>query len=118
MVFLYLPGFFHDALVAVCDALRKETAPLGIGEGEAVELLELLSEVGYQGGLIVKGKVLVPLGPEQGNKTVLKVGLALVAGAHPGFGPIFRDDGIFRRLSHDIVLAHGVFSLNASSLSR
>ncbi len=27
VVFLYLPGLFRDALVAVCDT-RKETAPL------------------------------------------------------------------------------------------
>jgi hypothetical protein len=95
-----------------------ETAPLGIGEGEAVELLELFSEVGYQGGFIVKGKVLVPLGPEKINKTAFKLRLALVARSHPGFGPIFRDDGIFRRLRHDVVVAHGLFSLHVSRLSR
>ena len=44
-VLLDLPGLLNNMVIRICQGILKEPVPLGIGEGIAVQALQLLSEI-------------------------------------------------------------------------
>ena len=117
-VLLDAAGLVLDAIVGVGDALAEKPLPLGIGEGVAVQFLQLLAEVGSQLRLGVDGKILVSLFAEEADELLFQCGFALVAVGTGFVRFIFRDNRVFCCLGHDVEITHAVSSLKVRSLSR
>ena len=60
-ILLDAAGLVLNAVVGVDDALVKKPLPLGIGEGVAVQLLQLFAQVDGQLRLRVDGQILITL---------------------------------------------------------
>ena len=92
VVVLDATGLLHDAVVVACDRLGEEAGPLVVGEGELVERLELLAQVGDEIIRAVDGQVLVGLLLQQLDESRFEGGLALIALVVGGLGDIFGND--------------------------
>ncbi|CEI50019.1 Protein of unknown function [Propionibacterium freudenreichii] len=74
--------------MVACDRLGEEAGPLVVGEGELVERLELLAQVGDEIIRAVDGQVLVGLLLQQLDESRFEGGLALIALVVGGLGVV------------------------------
>ena len=78
MVLLDAAGLFYDAIVGPHNRLPEEPLPLPVGEGVAVEGLQLAAEVVHQVRLLMNGQVFVALLGQQVEELLLQGGFALI----------------------------------------
>lgn len=72
-------GLILNAVVGARNALAEKPLPLGISEGIAAQLLQLLAQVGNQLCFRVNEKIFIPLFAEQADQRPLQRGLTLEA---------------------------------------
>ena len=77
MVGLDGTGLFNDTLVGVGKRFREEALPFTIGKCNAVQKLQLLSEIGNQTGFVMDGKIRITLFGQQADKFLFKSRFAL-----------------------------------------
>ena len=129
VVFLDAPGLVLGGVIAARDAFDEESLPLSVGEGDAVQGLELPAEIGNKLRLSCDRQVLVGLGLKLGDELLLKLRLRLVGGLASHFRDELGNDRALRadrnRLvatgqavgSGSALLSHAASS-KVSSLSR
>ena len=78
VVFLDAHGLLDDALVGAGDLLGEEPLPLGVGERDVVQRLELRAQVGDELRLAGDRQVLVRLLLQELDELPLQLGLGLV----------------------------------------
>ena len=71
-------GLFDNAVIGIAEVLAEESLPFPVGEADAVQALELHSEIGYQVFFASDRQVLVGLGLQALDKIGLHSGLVLV----------------------------------------
>ena len=104
-VVLDAPRLIDDGERGVGNLPCEEARPLGLGERDAVELLDLGAQVGEQSLLGVNPEAVVTLGYQDADETRLELGLELVCpvrrgmrrhlGAHRGLGTL-QDEAVGR----------------------
>ena len=82
-VLLDAARLLHDALCLVGYDLAEEALPVLVGEGEAVEELDLAAQVGDELGLAGGGDALVALVHELLDELLFQLGLGLIGGCGP-----------------------------------
>ena len=95
-----------DALVLGGDAALEEALPLLVSEGEAVEQLQLVAQVGDELVLGRERHVLVGLALQLGDERLLELGLALVGRGAPALLGCSSTDGGLAAERHDLEV-HG-----------
>lgn len=118
IVLLDLSGLLHDVLIGIGDALRQEAAPLRIGEGIAVQLLQLPPQIGKQLRLGVDGQILIALLRKHADELPLQLRLALIAVGAGRYGRVFRHHGIFSCLGNDVEAGHDGTSYVSGRINR
>ena len=77
-IILDTPGLVDDRQRRVRNVLRAEPFPLGVGELDAVQLLELAPQIGDELGLSLNVEPVVPLTCQNRDQLALEHGLGLV----------------------------------------
>jgi len=117
MVLLYTRRLLNDAVVGTGHLLREEPLPLGVGEGDLVEVLQLAAQVVDQLLLAGDAQVLVSLLFQLGYQASLERPLTLIGRLANGFrdelghdGALVRERNRFvagRDLGHDTSVLQG-----------
>ena len=115
-VLLDLPSLLNDMIIWIRQGVFKEPVPFGIGEGVAVQDLQLLPEIRDQLCLRMNRKVFIALFGEHTNEFPLQFSFALIAVGPGLYRLIFRDNGVLRCLGNDIKIRH-LHHLNSYNLS-
>ena len=71
IVLLDLSGFLNDMVIRICQGILKEPVPFGIGEGVAVQNLQLLPEIRDQLCLRMNRKIFIALLSEHTDEFLL-----------------------------------------------
>ena len=102
-VILDAPCLVDDRERRVRDVLRAEAPPLGVGELDAVQLLDALPEVGDERGLGVDDEPAVALVRQDVDELVLELGLRLVGAVRDRGGGRLGADRRLRPLQDEAV---------------
>ena len=106
VILLDFSGLICDAVVGIGDAVAEKALPFILGEGIAVQLFQLRTQVGDKLAFRMDGQVFIALLAKQANKLLLQHGFALIAVRTCLNRLVFGDNGILRRLGDDIEIRH------------
>lgn len=93
-------------LIGIGHVVFEETIPLGIGEGIAVQLFQLSSQIGYELCLGMDRQIRIPLFGEHANEFLFQIRFALIAVGASLYRFIFCYNRVVARLSNNIEKCH------------
>ena len=111
IILLDFTGLFCNAVIRICNAIREEAFPFGIGKMIVVQLLQFFAEVTDQVCFSMNGQVLIALFAEKANEFLLQLSFTLVAVRTCLDRLIFGNNRVFTCLCDNVKVRHLFHSL-------